>query len=198
MMHLRYFDILLYSMLTAAGCNESGTKTPPAAQEHATAHAEPAPASAPTPAAARDTHAASVRESVGIALAEYESIRAALAKDSVAGIAASAQKVADAATKAGQHAEAKQRPHLEGVATAAKALEEKAKGDIAEVRKQFGQLSQHLVGLISADPSLGKGLHVFECPMAEGYKKWIQPSAKIENPYMGKKMPQCGSESQWS
>jgi threonine/homoserine/homoserine lactone efflux protein len=36
--------------------------------------------------------------------------------------------------------------------------------------------------------------HVFECPMAKGYKRWVQPTDELENPYMGQEMLTCGSE----
>jgi Cu(I)/Ag(I) efflux system membrane fusion protein len=34
--------------------------------------------------------------------------------------------------------------------------------------------------------------------MVEGYNRWLQPSAEIDNPYMGSRMPRCGSEVPWS
>jgi hypothetical protein len=69
------------------------------------------------------------------------------------------------------------------------------KDDADTVRKAFGEVSQRLLAILAADRSLAEGLHVFECPMAQGYKKWAQPAAKISNPYMGTRMPECGSES---
>jgi hypothetical protein len=32
--------------------------------------------------------------------------------------------------------------------------------------------------------------------MAKGYKKWVQTSEKVSNPYMGKTMGQCGSKTE--
>jgi len=54
-----------------------------------------------------------------------------------------------------------------------------------------------MVALMVAEPSLSRGRHVFECPMANGYRKWIQPGANISNPYMGTRMPTCGSATDW-
>ena len=59
-------------------------------------------------------------------------------------------------------------------------------------------MSRHLLALLRAEDSLASGLHVFECPMADGYGRWVQPSADISNPYMGTRMPACGSESSLS
>ena len=34
--------------------------------------------------------------------------------------------------------------------------------------------------------------------MAPGFKRWMQPSAELENPYMGQAMPTCGSSAEWA
>ncbi len=85
--------------------------------------------------------------------------------------------------------------HLRGIASAAKGLG--SAGDVEAARSAFGEVSRHVVALLAADRTLAEGKHVFECPMAAGYKKWIQPTAKLENPYMGTKMLSCGGESTW-
>ncbi len=54
---------------------------------------------------------------------------------------------------------------------------------------------RHVVALLVAEPSLQKGQYIFECPMAQGDNKWVQTNAKISNPYMEKKMLECGGES---
>jgi membrane fusion protein, copper/silver efflux system len=54
-----------------------------------------------------------------------------------------------------------------------------------------------VVTLLATDKALAKGLRVFECPMVQGYRKWVQPSDEMANPYMGKKMLACGGESTW-
>ena len=87
--------------------------------------------------------------------------------------------------------------HLEGLAVASKALAEGA-SDIDEARKGFGEVSRHVVALVASDAALKKGRHVFECSMAQGYGKWVQTEPDKKNPYMGKKMLACGSESDWS
>ena len=67
--------------------------------------------------------------------------------------------------------------------------------DLPRLRREFGDVSRHVVALLTAEASLARGLHVFECPMAEGYGRWVQPSADISNPYMGTRMPACGTET---
>lgn len=81
------------------------------------------------------------------------------------------------------------------VADAAKDLKTMSKNDADAVRKSFGDVSEHLLRLLALDRELASELHVFECPMAQGYKRWVQSGKKISNPYMGTRMPECGSES---
>jgi len=125
-------------------------------------------------------------------LENYEAIRELLVKDTGVGIAAHAKaieaeagKIAAANPAGGAYSE---------MAAAATKLTVADVQDLGYLRRTFGELSRPLVGLLERDPSLGAGLHTFECPMAKGYKRWLQPSAKLENPYMGQRMLSCGSE----
>jgi Cu(I)/Ag(I) efflux system membrane fusion protein len=65
-------------------------------------------------------------------------------------------------------------------------------------RLHYGALSEALLALAQFDPRLQRGWHVFRCPMAEGFQKWFQPYAQIENPYMGQYMLACGSVDEWA
>jgi Cu(I)/Ag(I) efflux system membrane fusion protein len=129
-------------------------------------------------------------------LGHYEHIRALLAGDQAEPVAAAAkdlqQAARDQAASAGAPAKA---PYTKVAAAAGRVATAPAK-DIEAVRKAFGELSKAVVGLLAADPALAKGQHVFECPMAKGYGKWVQPTDKLENPYMGKKMLACGGPSE--
>jgi hypothetical protein len=86
--------------------------------------------------------------------------------------------------------------HLEALAAAAEALPQ-AGEELGAVRQKFANVSQHLVGVIAAEPSLAEGRYVFECPMVEGYQKWVQAKNEIANPYMGSAMLDCGMVSKW-
>ncbi len=115
-------------------------------------------------------------------LSAYERIRALLAFDKIDGLAPAARRLAGAARKA----------HLTEIAKAALPLEKAT--DLGAARKAFGKLSRPVVALVQADPALKKRLHVFECPMVTaGENQWVQPTATIENPYMGQRMPTCGT-----
>jgi len=137
-------------------------------------------------------------ERLRAALASYEQIRALLAKDSTVGLDAQAKQVSaalDAALKGATDAP-------EAIASAlrrgSEAAGELGKAEDADrARRPFGELSRELVELAGADPRLAAGLHIFKCPMADGFQKWFQPSPRLENPYMGQKMLECGVRTKW-
>src|SRR5262249_6935528 len=61
-----------------------------------------------------------------------------------------------------------------------------------DARHAFADFNARFVPVICADAHLASGLHVFECPLIEN-ARWIQKRDGIENPYMGTKMPTCGT-----
>lgn len=68
--------------------------------------------------------------------------------------------------------------------------------DLKQQRKYFSQLSNDLYGMAKNRKITDKAtLYWNHCPMAmngEG-ANWLSMSEKISNPYMGQKMPGCGS-----
>jgi membrane fusion protein, copper/silver efflux system len=129
-------------------------------------------------------------------LGAYDTVRAQLAADSTDAIDSAGQRIALAAREA-KAARAESAARLETLAAQADSLAKVNPKDIAAVRAQFGELSREVVTLLAETPALQKGRHVFECPMAVGYQKWVQPSAEIQNPYMGKSMLACGASTTW-
>lgn len=152
---------------------------------------------AAAPAAKGPAYPAAAQAPVDEALAAYEEARLLFVDDKAAGLDAAAQKMAAAATKAQEGAPEAAKPHLTGIAEAAKRLEAATKEGIEPARKVYGDVSKHVMGLLVAFPSLAEGRHVFECPMAPGYQKWVQPSPAIANPYMGQRMLKCGGATDW-
>lgn len=144
----------------------------------------------PVPVSDGTTSAPPAPSSATAILASYERVRAALAADDVNSVPASARELETAARAAATTGE-----HYAGIADGANKLASAA--DLKAARAAFGEVSQHLVGLLASDKSLAKGQHVFECPMVSGYNKWVQPSESLENPYMGKRMLRCGGASSW-
>lgn len=63
---------------------------------------------------------------------------------------------------------------------------------VNEVREGFSKLSDNLIAILKKYPPKGVEFHIFKCPMVK--QKWVQPEKKIKNPYLGKKMPACGTE----
>jgi len=139
------------------------------------------------PAAVTPTKAAALAGVFGA----YETIRALLADDK-ADVSAHATTLAAAARKATVPSSGTK--HLADLATAADELAKAPSSDIAAVRKIYGEVSRAAVALLGALPEEAKAYHVFQCPMAKGYKRWVQSDKELKNPYMGKKMLACGSE----
>lgn len=111
----------------------------------------------------------------------YLKIHAALAKDSLDGLKASAGEVATAATGLGAAASK--------IDTAAVQLA--SAGDLKTAREKFGDLSEAIDQYASAGKlSLPQDVRKAYCPMAN--KPWLQKGSEISNPYYGKEMPTCG------
>ena len=118
-------------------------------------------------------------------LAAYERVRALLAADEIKGVGDAARALETEATKAQYPAIATQAAKLAAVT------------EIEAARVAFGEVSREIITMLAKEPALAKGHHVFECPMTKGYRKWVQPTDDLANPYMGKKMLACGGESSW-
>lgn len=67
--------------------------------------------------------------------------------------------------------------------------------DIKAQRKEFALLSQHLYQLVENNNLSVKTLYVQHCPMAMGGQGaiWISYEEQVRNPFMGQRMPGCGS-----
>ncbi len=132
-------------------------------------------------------------------LNQYEDVRALLASDNIEGLKAHCDSVAHAISgvlEGEQKLPGSPREQLGTAVDAADALG--TSKDLQAARLRFGDLSEALVGAASSDGRLQEGLHIFLCPMAEGYQKWFQEADTIENPYMGQQMLRCGTGSEWS
>lgn len=184
---------LLAVSFAAAGCSKDEA-APETTEPAPTEAAEPA---APEPVEPAPKAAAAEHEETEAALGEYETIRAALAKDDVAAAIEAATSLKEAADSAAASAPDAHRPHLEALSEAAEALAAIEPEDAAAARKTFGEASRAVVALLADAPELREGRHVFECSMASGYKKWVQTDEEIANPYMGTKMLSCGSGTEW-
>ena len=129
-------------------------------------------------------------------LTDYDAVYLALMSDSLNGVATRTAAITKTARLA--------RSQVKDATVAALLVEIEARarklgeGDLDATRLTFGDLSQSLVALLSGVEPLRRGRHVFECPMAKGYQKWIQVEPGLKNPYFGASMLTCGDESQWA
>lgn len=125
-------------------------------------------------------------------LVAYERVRVLLAADDMTGVADAAFEIKETAKKVAIESTVDSTAIANNAAMLARA------SSIEAARSAFGELSRHLITMLANDKALAQGLHVFECPMVSGYKKWVQPTDDLANPYMGKRMLACGGESTWN
>ena len=175
---------LILFLVTAAGapaigCKEAPTEAQPTSTANATA-----------------VLSAEVSARVDTALGDYEALRAALAGDRLGEVAAIATRLERSASAAKAGAPSSVASRLDEMGTAAARL--KVGGSADDQRRTFGDLSRAVVSLLSEQSTLARGRYVFQCPMAQGYQKWVQTGERLENPYMGGRMLRCGSSSEWS
>ncbi|MCW3091428.1 MAG: hypothetical protein JWP81_2497 [Ferruginibacter sp.] len=85
--------------------------------------------------------------------------------------------------------------HINAIRQDADAIVKSA--DVETARKHFAELSEHTYELAKAFGA-GKKVYYDHCPMAFNGKgaNWLNDVAAIQNPYMGSKMPECGSVKQ--
>lgn len=140
-----------------------------------------------------------VLESLRTALGVYEEVRGDLAADRLDAVPAGAARLAGVLRAAldgdAELTEASSDLIAEAAEVAASMAELE---DEKAARAAFGEVSRHVLLLADHDPRLVEGWQVFACPMAAGFEKWIQPTAELDNPYMGTAMPRCGTSSDWS
>ena len=110
-------------------------------------------------------------------LEQYEMVRAGLAADELA----SAKNGATNLVVAVQEEFAGSKPMIDASQKLA------ASESLDDARAAFGVISGELAKLVQGQP----GYFVMNCPMVKN-GVWVQTVPKIENPYMGKKMLECG------
>jgi hypothetical protein len=157
--------------------------------------APPAP-DAPKPATP-PAIAPKIEGPVGPLLDTYEKLRAALAADDVATALTTAQPLADAGKAASAIATDVNKAHWATVADMAGKLAAQ-KPDLKGARVVFADISKAVVSALVADPALRQGRFIFECPMAPNYKRWVQTTSSLRNPYWGSEMLECGSQVDWA
>ena len=110
-------------------------------------------------------------------LEQYEMVRAGLAADD---LAAAKNGATNLVTAVGEEF-AGSKPMIDSAEKLA------ASASLVDARAAFGAISGELTKLVQGQP----GFFVMNCPMVKN-GAWVQTTSKIENPYMGKKMLECG------
>lgn len=118
---------------------------------------------------------------------EYAEIKEALVADDFAGVKKQVpdlkQALADASIENEDQGELVEA--IDALAVAA---------DIQSQRKAFAALSQFLVEVVK-EQDLDQTIYVKACPMALNGQgaTWLSLEEQVQNPYMGQRMPRCGS-----
>jgi hypothetical protein len=112
----------------------------------------------------------------------YTQIQAALAGDSLEGVATSAQAIAKSVKE-------------DKANTFAATIEQQAEAvvkakDLAAAREAFKPLSESLIKFAAKDTAVSSLYRQAYCPMAKA--GWLQTGTSVSNPYMGKAMLRCG------
>lgn len=110
-------------------------------------------------------------------LEQYEMVRAGLAADD---LAAAKNGATNLVTAVGEEF-AGTKPMIDAAEKLA------ASESLDDARASFGIISGELTKVVQAQP----GVFVMNCPMVKN-GTWVQTTSKLENPYMGKKMLECG------
>ena len=122
-------------------------------------------------------------------LAHYEVVRAALAADDLAAAKKAAAALAAEPSPAPPVPPSPEQTKRQA-AFAATVKKIAAADSLVAAREAFKALSKSAIHLAAGK----SGYHVAHCPMVPddaGY--WVQTAAEISNPYLGKRMPSCGS-----
>ena len=131
------------------------------------------------------------------AMDAYERIRSELSKDSIQKLPEASHSLAEAlraAAAAVPPASSTAAAAFKDAASHADTLEMSKSLD--DARHAFAAVNRELLPALAADSRLVGEKHLFECPMFE-HARWMQAADTTANPYMGTKMPTCGTASSW-
>jgi hypothetical protein len=132
-------------------------------------------------------------------LAAYDRIHESLGKDQIDGVAAQAVSL-----RASIRQLISSTPELvkeEGYRNALAKLRRTAEGfdarNLEDARAQFGFFSADLIAFLKLYPALAEHpVYTITCPMwKESPAQWVQTTAQVKNPFLGKQMPDCGQVS---
>ena len=200
--------ILSVSVIAFAGCNNSANQTSEKKDSMSSDHMvmdssktnSGETVNAPVTSASIKNVSADVAAHITEVMSHYFHIKHALTKDDAAeakdGATMMLQVISsfdNSLLPAAQKTEYSK--HINDIKEHADAIVKSA--DVAAERTHFAELSAHMYELAKAFGA-GKKVYYDHCPMAFNGKgaNWLNDAAAIQNPYMGSKMPECGSVEQ--
>ena len=128
-------------------------------------------------------------EGISPVLVEYIDIKNALVNDNFTEARRAIVDFENALEASDQLSEEQKAVLIQTAAQLAKAQ------DIATLRERFASLSRQLYQIVQANDLTEQTLYWQHCPMAMNGQgaNWLSLEEKVQNPYMGQKMPGCGS-----
>lgn len=188
MKNLIIVTALAFTTLTIAACNNAGRSTADNAADTAKMASQ-----AEKPAAE-----ATAATSVNGLLTNYLQLKNALAADKSDDAATAAKALASGFGKFDQTsltpAQKKSFIDIEGDAREMAEHIGESAGKLPHQREHFEMLSQDMTDLVKLFGA-GQALYVDHCPMYNNNKgaNWLSETKAIKNPYLGTKMPTCGT-----
>ena len=186
---------LAVSSFSIVACNNSNKSTSSNSGKDTTTSSIAAPTSPTSTKTGVDQKtAASVKELVS----DYLQMKNALIKDNSNDAATAGNAMADAFGKFDHSTlNTDQKKAYADIADDAKEMAEhigKSAGKLPHQREHFDMLSKDMYDLVKLFGA-GQPLYVDHCPMYNDKKgaDWLSETKDIKNPYLGTKMPNCGS-----
>ncbi|QHS55245.1 DUF3347 domain-containing protein [Mucilaginibacter sp. 14171R-50] len=180
---------LAVTTLTIAACNNAGSSSAGHSAKDSSSTAQSVEKSMPKQGP---------QEAVKSLLGSYLQLKNALAEDNSNDAAVAGKAIAAGFTGFDKALlTTAQKKSFEDIAGDAKEMSEhigESAGKLPHQREHFEMLSQDMVDLVKLFGA-GQTLYVDHCPMYNNNKgaNWLSETKAIKNPYLGTKMPTCGS-----
>jgi hypothetical protein len=182
------------AFLSIVACNNSNKSSSVNSATDSTA----SPKASDAGIAAKPGVDAKAAESVNGLVGQYLQLKNALATDNSNDAATAGKAIADGFKKFDKSAlTAAQKQSFKDIADDAAEMAEhigQSAGKLPHQREHFDMLSKDMIDLVKLFGA-GLPLYVDHCPMYNNNKgaDWLSETKEIKNPYLGAKMPTCGS-----
>lgn len=181
--------------ITAASCNSSGNNNAEDKKKDDTAKLDHSMAKEVTPANNTDLNVDGAMQEM---VSQYLQIKNALANDNGKDAASAANAFVESMSKMGKNSlTADKKKIWDNLSDDAKEMAEHIgnnAGKLEHQREHFDMLSKDMYDMVKAFGA-GQPLYKDFCPMYNNNKGaiWLSETKEIKNPYLGAKMPTCGS-----